>query len=378
MDSFWQDLQYGIRALMKSPGFAAIAIITLALGMAMNTTIFSLTNGMILRPLPIPHPEQITTLAMPLPGRSDNAFFSRPELEDLQRQNEAFTDLFGYRLSLVGLTADGKGNHAIISRVSSNYFSALGIQPALGRLLLPTEGLTLGSDPVVVLGYAFWQKKFGGDPNVIGKQVEINDHPATIVGVTPKEFHGLYYVMDMDAYVPLSAPLFDQGEDPQKIWTDRNQRGLRVLGQLKQSVSLKQAQASLNVIARRMAEEHPDTDKDSKIFLYPEKIARPDPDPDNSLISAAISFSVLAALVLLVACFNVANVLLVRATVRQREMAIRAALGARRSRLVRQYLTESFLLALLGGIAAGVVGGRFCELAVSRDRFAISIRFHAR
>jgi predicted permease len=216
-------------------------------------------------------------------------------------------------------------------------------------LFLPSEGQTPGSDPILVLGYSYWQKRFAGDKNILGRQVEINRHPVTIVGVASKEFHGTYSIVDSDLYIPLSAIITTHDETPvQDTWTHRADRSLSLMVRLKPGVSLKQAQSSLNVVAQRIAQQHPDTDKGISILGFPEKLARPDPDPDNSLPATAAAFMALAALVLLVACFNVTNVLLVRATSRQREMAIRAALGAGRSRLIRQYLTESLLLAFLG------------------------------
>jgi predicted permease len=355
MQTFWKDIQFGMRTLGKNPGFAVIGIVTLALGMAVNTTIFSVVNGMLLRPMPVPHAEQLTVLALQEAGDKTLQNFSYPDFLDLRGQTEGLSELFAYRASLTGLTADGKGDHCVVSRVTNNYFSALGITPAAGRLILPTEGLAPGADPVMVLGYSYWQKRFAGDKGVVGKQAEMNGHPMTIIGVTPKGFYGTFSIVNMDAYIPLSADITEGLRTPvQDTWTHRDLRSLTLMGRLKPGVSLQQARASLNVAAQRIAAQHPDTDKGISIQVYPERLARPHPDNDNTLPEVAAAFMILAALVLFVACFNIANVLLVRATVRQREMAIRAALGAGRGRLVRQYLTESLLLAVFGG-GAGLV-----------------------
>jgi predicted permease len=357
MQSFWQDMQYAMRSLRNSPGFAIIAVVTLGLGMAVNTTVFSVVNGLLLRSLPVPHAEQITVLAMKQPGAEGFQSFSYPDFQDIRSQAEASGEVFGYRTTLVGLIADGKGDHCVMSRVTGNYFSALGIKPALGRLILPTEGQTPGADPVLVLGYGYWQKRFGGDKSVIGKQVQVDDHPVTIIGVTPKDFQGTYGFLNMDGYMPLSAIAGPGGiESVQEIWTHRERRSLTLMERLKPNVDLKQAKATLDVIARRIGEQHPESDKGITYQIFPERLARPEPDPDNTIPNVSLAFTVLAGLVLLVACFNIANVLLVRATVRQREMAIRAAIGAGRARLVRQHLTESLVLAILGGGAGLLLG----------------------
>jgi len=352
-----QDLRYALRMLAKSPWFTVIAVLTLALGIGVNTTVFSVVNGMLLRPMPVPNPEQITVLGAQQDGTPGYQPFSYPDYEDIRKQTDAFSDILAYRVSLVGLSVDGKGDHCVISRVTGNFFSTAGIRPAVGRLILPGEGQTPGADPVFVLGYNYWQKRFGGDKNVVGKQAEMDGHPVTIVGVAPKGFPGMFAFMNMDGYVPLSATAGLGGNSPvEEMWTHREERSLQLKGRLKPGVDLKQAAASLQVVAQRLADQHPESDKGLRLSVFPERLARPEPDPDGTIPKVSAAFTVLAALVLLVACFNIANILLVRATARQREMAIRTAIGAGWGRLVRQSLTESLLLAVLGGAGGLLLG----------------------
>src|SRR5580704_12493937 len=300
MLSFWKDIQYAFRTLTKNPGFAIIGIVTLALGMAVNTTLFSVVNGFLLRPLPVPRPEQITVLSLKQSSLPGSYRFSYPDYEDLRDQADSFSDILAYRVTLSGVDVDQKADHCIISRVSSNYFSSLGIKPAYGRFILPTEGRAPGADPVMVLGYSYWRKRFGSDPNVAGKKVEVNGNPFTVVGVAPPDFHGTYSVLDMDAYIPFSAEPNEDPDNPiQKIWSSRSSRTLTVMGRLKPGVTMKQATATLDVISQRIAQEHPDTEKGFTVRLYPEKLARPEPDPQNPIPLAAIAFMSMAGLVLL-------------------------------------------------------------------------------
>jgi predicted permease len=372
MNHLLQDIRYGFRTLRNSPGFTIVAIITLALGMAANTTIFSIVNAILLRPIPVPHPEQIVVLASEQKNSaSGSSQFSYPDFLDLQKHADGFSDLLAYQISIAGLAADGNASHFMIGYVSPNFFPALGIQPALGRFILPTEGQAEGADPVLVLGYTYWRSRFGGDPNVVGKQVLLSGHSVTIVGVAPKGFYGPYSVTDMQGYVPESLQGTIESEN-KEVWSDRSDRQITVLGRLKPGVSVKQATAAINVTANQLAQQYPDTDKGITIRVYPERLARPDPDANNPLPAVAAIFLVLGGLVLLLACFNIANVLLVRATVRQREMAIRAALGAKRNRLVRQFLTESLLLAFFGG-AAGALLASWASGALSSLPFATDL-----
>ena len=353
IEDFFCDLRFGFRMLRKNPGVTSTVALTLALGIGVNTAMFSLLNGWLLRPLPVPSAEQITVLASEQKEGS-NGDFSYPDFLDFQRGTDSFSSLFGYALGIGGLSADGDAREIAYSFVTGNYFSALGVKPVLGRLFLPGEGEKPGEELLVVLGYSFWQSKFGGNPDVIGKSVRVNGKQATVIGVTPREFHGTVFVLDMDAFLPLSA--LSLIGDSGNFWTARDDRGLTVMGRLKQGATLKQAQRSIDVIADRLATQYPEADKGVKVRLVPERFARPGAFVVTFVPVIASLFLVLAVLVLLLACTNVANILLVRATARSREIAIRSALGASRTRIIRQVVTESLLMALLGSVAGVLLG----------------------
>jgi predicted permease len=359
MTTFSQDLRYAFRILAKSPLLTVIVILTLALGIGANTAIFGIVNGFLLRPLPVKSPEQIMVLAGKIQGDSIGIYtLSYPQLTDFRKQADVFSDLFASQTDIGGLSFAGKTEQFFFDYVTGNYFSALGVQPAAGRLFLPSQGEEGGKDPYVVLGYSYWQKRFGGDPGIVGKQVLLDGQEATIIGVAQKGFQGTQFAVEEDGYVPLNmAPTAS------KSWTDRTARSLTVMARLKPGVSLRQAQNSVDVVAQRLANEYPATDKGVAARVIPERFARPQPYTVNIVPFIAGLFLVLAGLVLLLACMNVANILLVRASVRQREMAIRAALGAGRGRLIRQLLTESMLLALFGG-AGGLLLGNWATRVI--------------
>jgi predicted permease len=354
MRSIWQDVRYGLRVLRNSSGLTLVVVLTLALGIGANTAIFSIVNQFLFKPLPVHAASQLVVIASH-PKETPLLFqMSYPALQDLRKQTNEFSDIFAYQIGVGGLSVDGQADQFVYSFVSSNYFSALGIKPAAGRLFLTSEGETPGEAPLVVLGYSYWQRRFGGDAGVLGKQVLLNGKPATVIGVTPQEFQGTAFIFDMQGYVPLSAVAAQDGNE--KFWTDRSSHGFRVMGRLKPGVSISQAQSSVNLVAARLAEQYPETDRGYNMQVIRETFARPQPYPTNIVPVIAGVFLVLAGLVMLLACMNVANILLSRAMARQREMAVRAALGAGRARLIRQALTETMLLSFLGG-AVGIVLG---------------------
>src|SRR5277367_4512966 len=341
METLRQDIRYGARMLMKNPGFMIVAVITLALGIGANTAIFSMVDSFLLRPLPVQDPAQITVLAYQLNQGNFQTQFSIADFRDVRAQStEVFSDVFAYQFGLDGISVDGKADRIMTNYVSGNYFSALGIKPALGRFILPSGGDVPGADPVMVIGYSYWQTRFGADPG--------------IVGVAPKDFVGVYPILSVQGYLPLGMASI--AGNPSDFMTNRQIRNNPILARLRPGVSLQQAQAVLAVISQRLVQEYPDVHKNLSIRAFPELRSRPNPDPNNTVFVVGSLFLGLAAMVLLLACVNVANILLVRATVREREMAIRAALGAERMRLIRQLLTESILLALMGGVAGVLLG----------------------
>jgi predicted permease len=366
MNTLWQDIAHGIRLLRKSPGFTTVATVTLALGIGANTAIFSMVSWLVLRPLPVARPMALAELAFDQRHSGMQNQFSVPEYRDILEQTTAqFDGVAAYLIGLDGLSVDHTAERVMTFYVTGNFFSTLGLAPSAGRLLRPDEGGVAGADPVIVLGYTYWQTRFNGDPGIVGRKVTVNARPFTVVGVGPKGFHGPYPVLEAQAYLPLGMNVIEGM--PADFLDNRGKRSLVILAPLRDGVTLPQANAALKVLGQRLGTAHPDLDKDLDLRAFLEVRSRPQPDPDNTMVLISAMFLGLAAMVLLLACLNVANILLVRAAVREREMAVRAALGATRVRLIRQLLTESLVLAALGGLVGLAIGYAGSSLLGSLD-----------
>ena len=354
MKDFWSDVRYGIRMLAKSPAFTLIAILTLAVGIGANAAVFSVVNAFLLAPLPVKDPSRFVVVANRTPGYNVPHEISNPDFKDFAAQNDSFSDMTASLINFAGLSADNRSERVGVTYAKGNYFTSLGLQPAAGRLLLPSEGETPGADPVLVLGYSYWQRRFGGDPSVVGKTVKLDGQPMTIIGVAPKGFFGTFFIVDSDAYAPLA--MLPPSPDTTQILTNRNERQLRAFAHLKPGVTMAQASASLQLIEDRLAREYPGSNKGVKMEVLAETKSRPEPSSAAAWPVIATIFLAMVGLVLLVTCVNVTNLLLARATERAKEIAIRSALGAGRARLLRQLLTESTILACLGGLGGATLG----------------------
>jgi predicted permease len=358
MQTFLQDIRYSLRMLRKSPGFTFIAILTLALGIGANTAIFSLANVFLFRPLPVKDADRLVAIGVQSSPTSEPDQASYLDFLDYKKA-PVFTDMTAFVLDLVGIGSDGRADRTVVAEVPSNFFTMLGVKPAVGRVILPGEGDQPRTGNVLVLGYSYWQKRFGGDPNIVGRTVTFDGRDVTVIGVAEKQFHGPYSIVDMDAYAPVGMK--DYATNDPAFFTSRDSRELHVLATLKPGVTIQQAQTGLQVVASRLSEQFPETNHGQTVRVFPEKIARPETGSADSLPMIATIFLALVGLVLMVACINVANLLLARSAARQKEIAVRASMGATRMRLIRQMLTESIILAVSGGAAGAVLGMWVCR-----------------
>jgi putative ABC transport system permease protein len=359
IEGFLQDLRHGARMLVKNPGFTLVAIVSIAIGVGANAAMFSLADGLVLRPLQVPRAGEIVAVTTIAPRVNESFISTRllsyPDYLDLRDRAQTFDGLVAYSVSVASFAAhtDQAAQSKLGLVVSGNFFDVLQLQPALGRFFLPDEDRVPGRDAVMVLGYDTWVDQFGSDSSVVGRQVRLGGLDFTVIGVAPAGFDGMHLALPPSYYVPSAISGSMAGSRPE-FRQQRNARGFDVRGRLKPGVSIEQAREEVSLIARGLEQAYPDTNRNFGLLVRTAFDARLEERGPSA--PSAFMLLTLALVVLLVACANVAGLLMSRAPVREREIALRMAIGGGRLRVTRQLITESLLLAIGGGALGLALG----------------------